>query len=69
MRQTPNQVPTNSPAGTGSNKFEAQFFALFNAIAETAVIGTGERNGGAPSVLTGALGVATLQSQHVRIQT
>ncbi len=69
MRQSPNQVPPNPPLRTGGPKNEAQFIALANAIAGSTVIGAGERRGGTPPVLAGTLAAATLQSQHVRIQT
>ena len=67
--KSPNQVPTNPPLRSGANKHSSQLLAAVNPIAASTAIGSDERNGSTPSALAGTLAAATLQSQHVRIQT
>ena len=69
MRQTPNRIPANPPLRSGSDKHKSQFVALVFAIHGTLLIGGGSLNRGVPLQLCGFSATATLQSQHVRIQT
>ena len=69
MRQPSNQVPTNPPLRTGAEKDSPQVLALLLATCGNALGDGNNFNAAVHSVFHGSLAIATLQSQHVRIQT
>jgi hypothetical protein len=68
MRQTSNQAPTNPPLRGAAERDHSQVIAVVMAIVEVQGDG-GQRVFGAPVDTCGSPSAATLQSQHVRIQT
>ena len=69
MRQPSNQVPTNPPLRTGTEKESSQVLAVLMANFGSALTDGGQFHRAVPSDFHGPLAAGTLQSQHVRIQT
>jgi hypothetical protein len=69
MRQPSNQVPTNPPVRTRTDKENLQVLALLMATCGEALTDGGNFAKAAQSDFCGSLAATTLQSQHVRIQT
>jgi hypothetical protein len=69
LRQSSNQVPTNPPLRSGTENEISQVIATLTAIDGNTLRDAGRFGAWAPSGSCGPLAAATLQSQHVRIQT
>ena len=69
LQQSPDPIPTNPPLRSGSERHELRLIAIAAAV-NGGLAGSGESASYAAfQHLRGLLAPATLQSQHVRIQT
>jgi hypothetical protein len=69
LRQPSNQIPTDPPLRTTSEKDKSHVLVLVFATCEVSAADCCTFHNGARSGLGGSLAAGTLQSQHIRIQT
>jgi hypothetical protein len=69
VSQSPNPVPKTPPLRSGSDRHESRIIAIVGALNGGYANSEGSQSSFSSLQLGGMLALATLQSQHVRIQT